>query len=69
VTHAFAFSSQYVIPIWRYIVIAVVMCSLAFSLVRAVVDLAEAEVAVGGERAHADPLRRDHRVGRSPLDR
>jgi hypothetical protein len=43
-----AFSSQYVIPISRYIVVAVMLLRL-LALARAPVELAEAEVAVGDE--------------------
>jgi hypothetical protein len=39
----------------RYIVVAVVRCSRDPPLVRAVVELAEAEAAVGGEGAHPSP--------------
>ena len=42
-------------PISRYIVAAVVRCSCGLRVVaRAAVELAEAEVAVGDERAHAE---------------
>jgi hypothetical protein len=42
-------------PISRYIVVAVVRCSCACSrLPGTPVELAEAEVAVGGEGAHAE---------------
>ena len=52
-----AFSSQKRMPISRYIVAAVVRCSLGLRAVaRSPVELAEAEVAVGDERAHATRL-------------
>ena len=44
-------------PISRYIVVAVARCSRACLLARSPVELAEAEVAVGDERAHAAWLR------------
>ena len=50
-----ACSSQNRMSISRYIVVAVVRCSLRLlALARAPVELAEAEVAVGDERAHAE---------------
>ena len=52
---ASAFSSQKRMSISRYIVVAVVRCSCAFCAVAgAPVELAEAEVAVGDEGAHAE---------------
>ena len=51
---ASAFSSQYVMPMSRYIVVAVARCSWACSACPCAVELAEAEVAVGDERAHAE---------------
>ena len=52
---ASACSSQNRMSISRYIVVAVVRCSWACSpLARAPVELAEAEVAVGDEGAHAE---------------
>ncbi len=44
-------------PISRYIVVAVVRCSSAFAVVPgAAVERTEAEVAVGDEGAHAEPI-------------
>ena len=60
---ASAFSSQKRMSISRYIVVAVVRCSCACSpLARAPVELAEAEVAVGDERAHAELVGQGHRL-------
>jgi hypothetical protein len=46
-----AFASQYVITISRYMLVAVVRCP---GLAGLVIELTEAEVAVGGQRAHSE---------------
>ena len=60
---ASAFSSQTLMPISRYIVVAVVEVLLGLSrLSRAPVELAETEVAVGDEGAHAEFVGQRHRL-------